>query len=274
MTSATDWSGRVGDVWAREWVRTDRSFADLARYLDAAILDAAPAGPFTALDIGSGAGATSLALATARPDATVIGVDLSPGLVDVARQRGAHLPNLRFETGDVVEHAAALRPDLLVSRHGVMFFPDPNTAFSALRRAAAPGARLVFSCFAGIEDNPWATVVSDTPVSATGYAPGPFAFADPEFVRSVLSKSGWVDLQTRRVRFAYRAGEGADPVEDAFSFFSRIGPAASALRDAAHTDRPALEARLRERLAAQRQGGAVDFPSAAWLWSATAGEPS
>jgi len=38
MTSAGDWTGRVGHVWAAEWRRTDRSFADLARHLDAAIV--------------------------------------------------------------------------------------------------------------------------------------------------------------------------------------------------------------------------------------------
>lgn len=272
MTTANDWSGRVGDVWAQEWLRTDRSFADLARHLDAVVLDSAPAGPFTALDIGSGAGATSLALATARPDATVISIDLSPGLVEVARQRGAHLANLRFETGNVVDHVAALRPDLLVSRHGVMFFPDPHAAFAALRRAAAPGARLVFSCFADIDDNSWATLVSDAPAGAADYAPGPFSFADPSFVQSVFSKAGWCNPQKERVDFTYRVSEGIDPVDDAFRFFLRIGPAAAVLRDAPQSDRPALEARLRDHLAAHRSGAAVDFPAAAWLWSATAGE--
>lgn len=272
MTSATDWSGRVGDVWAAEWLRTDRSFADLARHLDAAILDAAPSGPFAALDIGSGAGATSLALATARPDATVIGIDLSPGLVAVARERADDLPNLRFETGDAIEHAAGLRPDLIVSRHGVIFFPDPHAAFSALRRAAAPGARLAFSCFTGVEDNPWARLVTEAPARSTSYVPGPFAFADGAAGRDFLTRAGWVDAQARRVAFAYRAGEGADPVADAFSFLTRIGPAASALREAPREDRPELEARLRVRLAVQREGAAVDFPAAAWLWSATAGE--
>ena len=72
---ADAWRGSVGDVWSEEWRRTDRSFAGLARYLDATILAAAPA-EGTAMDIGCGAGATSLALAEPRPDLTIVGTDI------------------------------------------------------------------------------------------------------------------------------------------------------------------------------------------------------
>ena len=81
MTTVLDWQSRVGDVWAAEWRRTDRGLADLSRYLDAAILAAAPAGSFAALDVGCGAGATSAALASHRPDSTITGIDLSDALV-------------------------------------------------------------------------------------------------------------------------------------------------------------------------------------------------
>ena len=44
MTSDRDWTGRVGDIWATEWRRTDRSFEGLAPVLNAAILAAAMMG--------------------------------------------------------------------------------------------------------------------------------------------------------------------------------------------------------------------------------------
>ena len=158
MTSAIDWTGRVGQSWASEWHRTDRSFAGLTPHLDAAILASAPATPFRAIDIGCGAGSTSLALATARPDASVTGIDLSPDLLAVAGRRGAGRPNLAFRHGDAATIAHTLPPpDLLVSRHGVMFFADPAPAFAALRKACRPGATLVFSCFRDRADNPWAS---------------------------------------------------------------------------------------------------------------------
>lgn len=269
MTGAADWSGRVGETWAHEWRRTDRAFADLAPHLDAAILAAAPRRPFAALDIGCGAGTTAIALATSRPDATVIGVDLSPELVATARARAGGVPNCRFIQGDAVATAAGLSPDLLVSRHGVMFFPDPRAAFAGLRAAAAPGVSLVFTCFAAVEDNPWATLVTDAPARSTGYVPGPFALADPAVGHALLVAAGWQGAPCR-VDFRYRVGAGDDPVADAAAFLTRIGPAASALRDASREDRPALDARLRDRLERRRHGDAIDFPAAAWLWSATA----
>lgn len=270
MTNAADWAGRVGDVWAAEWRRTDRAFSGLAPHLDAAILAAAPPGPFTALDIGCGAGTTAMTLARARPDATVVGADLSDDLLAVARQRGAELPNLHFIHGDAGETAGQVRPDLLLSRHGVMFFPDPHVAFTALRKATSADARLVFSCFAAIEDNPWATLVTDAPSRSTSYVPGPFAFADQAVGRAFLIAAGWRDPSPRHIDFRYRAGAGTDPVSDAMDLFTRIGPAASLLRDTAPADRPSIEARLRDRLTAQRSGDTVDFPAAAWLWSAHA----
>ena len=37
MTTAPEWQSGVGDAWAAEWRRTDRSFTGLAPHLDAAI---------------------------------------------------------------------------------------------------------------------------------------------------------------------------------------------------------------------------------------------
>ena len=271
MTGATDWQARVGDVWAAEWRRIDRSFAALSPYLDAAILAAAP-DTGSALDIGCGAGSTALALAAALPELTVRGVDLSPALVAVARGRG-----LDARVGDAAEMAEALRPDLLFSRHGVMFFADPHAAFTRLRAAAAPGALLVFSCFRARALNPWAgdlvaEVTGARPADPSGYAPGPFGFADEAFVADLLARTGWTRAAAEPIDFLYTAGEGDDPVADAADFLTRIGPLASAI--AAAPDPARLRERLRDVLAAHRIDTAVRFPAAAWIWRAQAGDPA
>ena len=270
MTDASEWTGRVGDSWAAEWRRTDRSFADLSRHLDAAILAAAPTGPFRALDIGCGAGGTSLALLAARPDAQIVGIDLSGELARVARSRVAGT----FIAGDAIALAPAHGPfDLLFSRHGVMFFDDPVAAFAALRASAGEGARLVFSCFRSRAENGWVTAVDRAVGGAVAadevYTPGPFGLASEAFTRDVLAGSGWTDATACAVDYAYVAG--AD-VDDAMSFFSRIGPAARALAAADPVARPAIDARLRATLAARAEAGGVTFPAAAWIWTATAGE--
>lgn len=274
MTSATEWTGRVGQTWASEWQRTDRSFAGLTPHLDAAIIASTPAIPFRAIDVGCGAGSTSLALATACPDATVTGVDLSPDLLAVAGRRGAGVHNLHFAHGDAIAVAQALTPlDLLVSRHGVMFFDDPVKAFAKLRTASRPDAALVFSCFCNRSDNPWASdlieqVTGTRPTSPSGYAPGPFGFADPAITAAILTKAGWAVGNYARVDFSYLAGAGDDPVADAAAFFRRIGPLASALKQAA--DSAALDARLKAVLERYRIDDTVAFPASAWIWRAWA----
>ena len=274
MTTATEWTGRIGQTWASEWQRTDRSFADLAPHLDAAIRASAPAGAIRAIDIGCGAGATSFALAAARPDATVAGVDLSPELLTVAKQRAAGQPNLTLHCGDAVALAAGMAPlDLFVSRHGVMFFADPVAAFASLAAVSRPGAPLVFSCFAERTANPWAfdlieQVTGVRPPLPTGYAPGPFGFADPAITAAILDRAGWTVDGHARVDFDYCAGAGEDPVADAVAFFRRIGPLASALKEA--VDPAAMTTRLKSTLERYRVETTVAFPASAWIWRAHA----
>lgn len=273
MTPA-DWTGRVGESWAGEWRRTDRSFAGLDPALEPAVLAAASPSPIRAVDLGCGAGTTALAVARARPDAEVIGLDLSRDLLAVAgrRREDQGLANLSFAIGDSATTAAAVAPvDLFFSRHGVMFFDDPNSAFRRFAAAAAPGAALVFSCFAAIADNPWATEpvgVAPPSVAGTGAVPGPFAFADPARVAAILTAAGWAAYPPQRVAFRYVAGAGEDAVADAVDFFGRIGPAARALRDSPAAGRPALLDRVVAACRRRLDGGTVSFPAAAWLWTA------
>ncbi|MDO7844359.1 class I SAM-dependent methyltransferase [Sphingomonas immobilis] len=268
-----EWAGTIGDVWAEEWRRTDRSFAGLATALNAAIRANALAGARTIADIGCGAGVTSIATAQAFPDAQVTGLDISLGLVAVARERSHGIPNLSFVAGDAPTAIHDLAPvDLIVSRHGVMFFDDPVAAFAALRSAMTPGGRLVFSCFRSPRLNGWASWLSDggaPPPPGIG-APGPFAFADEGAVTHMLAAAGWGDAVAEPVDYRYRAGEGEDPIEDAVSFFTRIGPTARALRDASPAERAVLLDRMRALMAEQLKHGAVDFDAAAWIWTARA----
>ena len=272
MTSAGDWEGSVGTNWAAEWRRTDRSFSALTPRLLAALAEIPAA---RILDIGCGAGEIALSLARARPQAKVVGLDLSAPLLAVARSRGEGLGNLWFEQGDAARwRDTAGRPDLLVSRHGVMFFDDPAAAFAHLSSIAAPGARLAFTCFRSPAQNAWAAEIArllpPPPPEArpSPTAPGPFAFADPDHVRRVLA--GWRDIDLAPVDFSYVAGSGDAPVEDALAFFQRIGPAAAAIRNLPRTARASFENRLGDLVRAHLAAGQVIFPAAAWLVTATA----
>ena len=102
MTTAYDWTGRIGDVWAAEWRRTDRSFTNLTPHLNAAILSGATPQTRKIIDIGCGAGATSLATAQAIPTAQITGIDLSPTLIEIAKHRAKTSSNASLDRKSVV----------------------------------------------------------------------------------------------------------------------------------------------------------------------------
>jgi len=277
MTEKLEWEGRVGRSWAGEWRRTDRSFAALTRRLVAA----AAAEPFArALDIGCGAGEVSLALAERRPDGQVVGVDVSEDLLSVARDRAqGRAPDrgsVWFECADAAAWSRpGFAPDLLVSRHGVMFFADPMAAFAHLAAIAAPGARLAFTCFRAAAENEWARGLASLLPDGAGAPPppgqpGPFAFADPDHVGQVLGRAGWRDATFEPVDFSYLAGEGAEAVEDALSYFLVIGPAARAAAQLEGPARADFITRLRALLAGWENGGRIAPQAAAWLVEARA----
>jgi SAM-dependent methyltransferase len=280
MTEAYEWRGRIGDVWAEEWRRTDRTLAPVNDALVAAA--AAEAGGLDRpriLDVGCGAGATSLALAAALADAEITGIDLSETLIATARERaGVGAENPRFEVADAARWVPARAGfDLIVSRHGVMFFADPVAAFAHLRTLAGADARLVFSCFRDRADNQWVTALrpiferfAPEALAAPDPPAGPFAFGDPARIAAILTGAGFAPPEVRALDFEFIAGAGEDPLADAVAYFRRIGPFASLLRALdAETGRAAL-AELAEIAAAHRAGGRIRFRAAAWLVTAKA----
>lgn len=273
MTGAPEWTGRVGNSWAEEWRRTDRSFGRLTDRL----LDAREIGAFdNLLDIGCGAGELVARLAPRHPGARLTGLDISSDLLTVARQRCAGFANARFEEADAARWTAPVeaRPDLLISRHGVMFFADPTAAFAHLREEAAPRARLRFSCFRAREDNRWVGALAEAlrpePAPVDPHMPGPFAFADRSRVLAILGAAGWRDVAIDEVDYAMVGGEGANAIGEALAFFQRIGPAARALAELPEAERPAVHEKIRAILARYHSDGQVALPAACWIVTARA----
>lgn len=268
MTGKSEWQDRVGRAWAENWQLTDRSLAGLTAQL-LHVISAMPGKRI--VDIGCGAGELSLALSRQRPDALVTGVDISQDLVEAARSRASG-SGAEFVLADASQwQPAGDAPDLLVSRHGVMFFDDPVAAFTHLRQVSAPGARLAFSCFRSREENAWmsglAGLLPGMP-APDRHAPGPFAFADPERISAILTAAGWSGLRIEPHDFAYVAGTGEAAGADAAEFFARIGPLASVIRDLHAEAREVLNARLTQWIGRHQQDGLVAFPAAAWIVTA------
>ncbi|MEO1552181.1 MAG: class I SAM-dependent methyltransferase, partial [Pseudomonadota bacterium] len=232
MATSEDWSGRMGLEWARRADDLDRMMAPAGAPALAALGDVAGC---RVLDLGCGAGATSRAIAAL--GAQVTGLDISEDLLKVARSRA---PDLTFVAQDASTYVAPTAFDVLHSRFGMMFFDDPPAALRHIRGQMVPGGRAVLMCWRKLDENPWATEparvieqVIGPSEAAPNTGPGPFAWGDGDFVRTLLEGAGWRDVRLTRQdhMLTYSMGDAPTPEARAVTFFTRIGPIARRLRD-------------------------------------------
>lgn len=266
------WNDVGGPTWARLHARTEAQLGVFGRL---AMDRVGVAEGARVLDVGCGAGATTVALGhLVGPAGRVLGVDVSAPLLDIARQAAAALPQVTFTQADA--SAGALPEgafDLVFSRFGVMFFADPTAAFTQLARALRPGGRLGFVCWRAAEHNPWITVplravAAHVPVAPSDpEAPGPLAFADGGRVSRILAGAGFLDVTLEAHDEPMRIG-GAATLDEAVEFLVQIGPAARALREAPADAVARARAALRASLASHAGPEGVTFQGSVWIVTA------
>lgn len=225
------------------------------------------------LDVGCGAGA--LTLAAAERGATGLGVDISGPLIEAARSRAERLgaAGAKFVQADA--QTWRFGPggfDALISRFGVMFFADPETAFRNLRRAVRPGGRLAFLAWRGPAENPFMTAaergVADLLPQLPGRvenAPGQFGFADSARVSAILAESGWTGIEIRPVDV-----ECSLPEDDLRLYVRRMGPVADLLPSLDEAERLEVERRLDAAFLPFLKDKEARFTAACWLVTALA----
>jgi len=261
---------RAGKVWVEQQALLDRLYAPIAK----AVVDRADlrAGE-RVLDVGCGAGATTFEAAwRVGPQGRAVGADISGALVELARRRAgeAGLEGVDFVLADAQTHAFDPPFDAVVSRFGVMFFPDPVAAFANLRRAVTPGGRLVFASWRGPEDN----ALSLVPLQAAAPflpavpafekdAPGRFGLADPDRTRTILETAGWRDVRIDRL-------DDPTPVsfDELLTMSLRVGPLNPALANQDETVREKVREAVTRALEPYVKDGVAHMDSACWLVSA------
>jgi SAM-dependent methyltransferase len=264
------WNEAAGRTWAECQDLLDVQLEPLGR----AVLDALALSPGEwVLDVGCGSGQTTLALAGRIGAAGhVVGVDISQPMLEVARRRAEVAPQVAFHEADA--QTFAFEPatfDAIHSRFGVMFFDDPAAAFFNLRRALRPGGRLAFVCWRTPAENPIMTLPMQAaaahlppPEPMVPGAPGPFAFADAERVRTILAAVGFGDIAIAPQDMP----AGGNSVEGAVDLALKIGPLGRMLREHPAAA-PAVVGAIRD-LMAESAGpdGRVFLDSATWIVTA------
>lgn len=270
-----EWNGTLGERWVAMQQEIDRIVVPFGA---AALKAAAPQPGERVIDIGCGCGDTSIEIARIVGEAgSVLGIDVSQPMLDVARSRGAlaNCPHLAFRDGDASEAMLPTNIDLLFSRFGVMFFSQPSPAFSHLRKSLRKGGRSVFVCWRTPRDNPWAMTplsaarkaMGVTPAPADPDAPGPFAFADEERLRTILSSAGFGDIGVER--FDAPLSLGATP-RSAAETAVQIGPVSRFVREVGVEHLPIIRDAVESALAPfAAEHGHVSLNGSTWIVSAT-----
>ncbi len=246
---ATFWSGGAGHDWVHQHALLDLQMQPI---LDALLARVDLETGQRVLDVGCGTGQSVIAAAKAvGPQGYVLGADISPPMLDLARTRAAGLENVRFECVDVAAHDFAQTPfDRVMSRFGVMFFADSVAAFKNIAAAMKPGAKIAFATWGQIEQNPWFTLPAriakaeiGTPPKSDPDAPGPFALRDIAKVESILRDAGFSDVHGAAENMRFTLPGGARQFA---SLCTHVGPAAGTLRffDADAQARKRLEEKL------------------------------
>jgi trans-aconitate 2-methyltransferase len=185
---------------AGDYARHSAAQAEWAREL---IEKLALLGEESVLDIGSGDGKVSAALAARLPRGTVVGIDSSPDMVCSARRAfpPANHPNLSFAVMNALELDFDNRFDVIFSNATLHWVRDHLRVLRGVRRALKPGGRLLFQMggrgnagrILGIIEQlariaPWAEYLRDFPC--------PYGFYGPEEYGPWLAEAG---LQARRL---------------------------------------------------------------------------
>ncbi len=273
-----DWSGEMG----LKWLANLSLFEQMIAPIGEALLSRANYQPGeTVIDLGSGGGATTLAIAQAvTASGSVRGLDISPDLIAAAQERAtqAGAPNIEFTCADAASAQLADAPfERLFSRFGSMFFEQPIDAFANLHSLLQKGGRIDLAVWGPPRDNLWmmemiGVVRNHVEVPpAIPRAPGPFAFADLDYLGDILNAGGFTDIDV----IAYEGllavgGVGATP-EKATQFAFASMAAGRLLADKGDTVFAAASRELTDLFARHyvpEKG--VMLPGKAWLVSAFA----
>ena len=190
-----------------------RHFAPVTAQAVEATLDAAGVGAgVRVLDVCTGTGI--LAAGAAARGARAVGLDFSPAVVALARQR---VPKAAFLEGDAQALPFADGSfDAVVCGYGIIHCPDPRKALDEIVRVLRPGGRASVSVWAApAPDNGFGLFLGALKMHGTtdvDLPDGPdfFQFSEPDRLAAALESAGLSEAGTRAVPQVWRLARAQD----------------------------------------------------------------
>jgi ubiquinone/menaquinone biosynthesis C-methylase UbiE len=190
-------SAAVFDRWSATYDRPGLQLFTYRPIHDAVLARIDGLEPSTVVDLGCGTGQLTQRLIRGFPDANIVGVDLSDGMLTEAagrlRQVGSDdQPLVRADALQLPFAASSI--DLVVCTESFHWYPDQAAALAELARVLNPGGRLLIASIATV------TGAGDRLLRGATRAGGRTIRAlPPHRMRELLARSGFVVISQHRV---------------------------------------------------------------------------
>lgn len=232
-----------------------------------AMLDLAEIGPgHHVLDVAAGAGEQSLTAARrVGPRGRVLATDIAPTLLAHAQAdaRAAGLANVQVQEVDGEALDAALPPqsfDAVISRVGLIYFPDRARALAGMRQVLKPGGRVAAIVYSTPEKNPFFSIPvgiirrrAQLPPPLPGQ-PGPFSLGGEGVLAAALEAAGFRRVQVRAVPSPLHLPSAAECVRFERESFGALHQMMAGLNEAQRAEAWAEVQRELERFEVPGQG--------------------
>ena len=208
------------------------------------MLDMAGVGPGKrVLDVAAGAGEQTLVAARrVGPSGHVLATDISANILEfaAAEARGAGLTNVetRVMDGENLGELEAGSFHAVVSRVGLIYFPDQQKALTGMRRALEPGGRIAAIVYSTAESNRFFSIPisiirkrAQLPPPLAGQ-PGPFSLGGPGVLEAAYQRAGFREIQVRVVSAPLRMTSASECVRFERESFGALHQMMSSLSEA------------------------------------------
>ena len=223
---------------------------------DAMLHAAGVTGGSRVLDVAAGAGGQTLAAARrAGPSGRVLATDISPTILTYAAKVAAEAGVTNVETleadGEDLAGIPAGTFDAVISRVGLIYFPDQQAALAGMHRALRPGGRISAVVYSTPDRNKFFSVPvtiirerAQLAAPAPGQ-PGPFSLGAPGVLEAALTAAGFTDVTVDTVPSPLRLAAAADCVQFERESFGALHQMLAGVPEA---ERPAVWAEIETAL--------------------------
>ena len=209
---------------AEPWYRWGPTLEEWLGQATETMLDMAEVGPGSrVLDIAAGAGGqTIVAAKRVGPSGYVLATDISSNILqfasETARQEGLGNVETRVMDGESLEELEEESFDAVISRVGLIYFPDQQRALTGMRRALKPGGRIACVVYSTAENNKFFSIPvsiirkrAQLPPPLPGQ-PGPFSLGGVGVLEEAYQRAGFREAETRMVPSPLRLSSAAECV--------------------------------------------------------------